>query len=127
MERKLNLNDLRLEIHSWARSSAWLERSTDNRKVMSSNLIGPILGFMYGAWKQGRAGSEPGARMRRAVSNLEPFYGVLGRLFIIKHSYLNLSQVFHTLKYFTYCNVYFFIGVEPTASYPDRRVGLFLS
>ena len=26
----------------WARSSAWLERSTDNRKVMSSNLIGPI-------------------------------------------------------------------------------------
>ena len=24
-----------------ARSSAWLERSTDNRKAMSSNLIGP--------------------------------------------------------------------------------------
>ncbi len=27
---------------SRARSSAWLERSTDNRKAMSSNLIGPI-------------------------------------------------------------------------------------
>ena len=39
---KLNLNDSCLEICSWARSSAWLERSTDNRKVMCSNHIGPI-------------------------------------------------------------------------------------
>lgn len=37
----LNLNDMSLEIYLWARSSAWLERSTDNRKVMSPNLIGP--------------------------------------------------------------------------------------
>ena len=43
VERKLNLNDSSLEICSWARSSAWLERSTDNRKVMCSNHIGPIL------------------------------------------------------------------------------------
>ncbi len=41
VERKLDLNESSLEICSWARSSAWLERSTDNRKVMSSNLIGP--------------------------------------------------------------------------------------
>ena len=39
---KLNLNESCLEICSWARSSAWLERSTDNRKVMCSNHIGPI-------------------------------------------------------------------------------------
>ena len=31
----------------WARSSAWLERSTDNRKVMSSNLIGPTLKIQW--------------------------------------------------------------------------------
>lgn len=46
MERKLNLNDSCLEDFQWARSSAWLERSTDkpfrNRKVMCSNHIGPI-------------------------------------------------------------------------------------
>ena len=42
-DTKLDLNDSGLEICSWARSSAWLERSTDNRKVMSSNLIGPII------------------------------------------------------------------------------------
>jgi len=34
MERKLNLNDSCLEISSWARSSAWLERSTDNRLII---------------------------------------------------------------------------------------------
>lgn len=42
LEGKLNLNESSLEISSWARSSAWLERSTDNRKVMCSNHIGPI-------------------------------------------------------------------------------------
>ena len=31
--------------HYWARSSAWLERSTDNRKAMSSNLIGPTFNY----------------------------------------------------------------------------------
>ncbi len=41
-DTKLNLNESSLEISSWARSSAWLERSTDNRKVMCSNHIGPI-------------------------------------------------------------------------------------
>ncbi len=41
-DTKLNLNESSLEICSWARSSAWLERSTDNRKVMCSNHIGPI-------------------------------------------------------------------------------------
>ncbi len=46
MERKLNLNDSYLEIPSWARSSAWLERSTDNRKVMCSNHIGPIFNYL---------------------------------------------------------------------------------
>ena len=46
MERKLNLNDSCLEISSWARSSAWLERSTDNRKVMCSNHIGPIFNYL---------------------------------------------------------------------------------
>ena len=42
-DTKLNLNDSCLENCLWARSSAWLERSTDNRKVMCSNHIGPIL------------------------------------------------------------------------------------
>ena len=45
-DTKLNLNDSCLKNSSWARSSAWLERSTDkpfrNRKVMCSNHIGPI-------------------------------------------------------------------------------------
>ncbi len=45
-DTKLNLNDSCLENCSWARSSAWLERSTDNRKVMCSNHIGPILSFI---------------------------------------------------------------------------------
>jgi hypothetical protein len=31
-----------VEIISWAGSSAWLERSADNRKVESSNLSRPI-------------------------------------------------------------------------------------
>ena len=30
-----------------ARSSAWLERSTDNRKAMSSNLIGPTFYYIF--------------------------------------------------------------------------------
>ena len=46
-DTKLNLNDSCLEISSWARSSAWLERSTDNRKVMCSNHIGPIVIILY--------------------------------------------------------------------------------
>ena len=33
-------------IQVWARSSAWLERSTDNRKVMCSNHIGPIFNYL---------------------------------------------------------------------------------
>ena len=45
-DTKLNLNDSYLEIASWARSSAWLERSTDNRKVMCSNHIGPFFNYL---------------------------------------------------------------------------------
>ena len=41
-DTKLDLNDSNQANLLWARSSAWLERSTDNRKVMSPNLIGPI-------------------------------------------------------------------------------------
>ncbi len=42
-DTKLNLNESCQEVGLRARSSAWLERSTDNRKVMCSNHIGPIL------------------------------------------------------------------------------------
>lgn len=42
-DTKLDLNESTQDFLLWARSSAWLERSTDNRKVMSSNLIGPII------------------------------------------------------------------------------------
>jgi hypothetical protein len=42
-DTKLNLNDCIQEVGLRARSSAWLERSTDNRKVMCSNHIGPTL------------------------------------------------------------------------------------
>ena len=46
-DTKLNLNESCQEGWMWARSSAWLERSTDkpfrHRKVMCSNHIGPIL------------------------------------------------------------------------------------
>lgn len=45
MEGKLNLNESCQEVGLRARSSAWLERSTDNRKVMCSNHIGPTFYF----------------------------------------------------------------------------------
>ena len=59
-----------METLFWARSSVWLERSTDNRKVVSSNLIGPNIKFYLGE-------TQDGEKMNKLLAILLTFGVVL--------------------------------------------------